>query len=50
MRKATISDILAAVFLLALVMILVRPSSLAPEFLKEFGAGMTNLITYAVAG
>lgn len=48
--KATVSDILAAVFLLALVMILVRPSSLAPAFLSEFGDGMTSLITYAVAG
>lgn len=50
MSRATVGDILAAVFLLALVMILVRPNSLAPSFLQEFGAGMSSLVKYAVSG
>jgi hypothetical protein len=49
-RGAAIGDVLAAVFLLALVMLLVRPNSLAPSFLKEFGAGMTAMIEFAVTG
>lgn len=50
MRGATVGDIFAAVFLLALVMILVRPNSLAPQFLSDFGSGMSNLVKYAVSG
>lgn len=43
-------DILAAVFLLALVMLLVRPNSLAPAFLTQFGAALDGLVTFAVIG
>lgn len=43
-------DVLALVFYLALVMLLVRPNSLAPAFIKAFGAAVDNLITYAVSG
>lgn len=48
--RAAIGDILAAVFLLALVLILVRPGSLAPAFLNEFGGAMDGLVEFAVAG
>lgn len=44
------TDILAAVFLLALVVILVRPSSLAPQFLANFGQAMDGLVAFAVTG
>lgn len=47
--KATWGDVFAGVFLLALVMVLVRPNSLAPSFISEFGSGLTELVTYAVA-
>lgn len=49
MSGATWSDVLALLFVLALVMVLVRPNSLAPAFLAEFGSGITGLITYAVS-
>lgn len=48
--KAGLGDILALVFFLALVMLLVRPNSLAPAFIKAFGSGLDGLITYAVSG
>lgn len=44
------ADILAAVFLLALVMLLVRPNSLAPSFIKEFGSAMDLIVGLAVSG
>lgn len=50
MSKAGAGDILALIFLLALVMLLVRPNSLAPAFIKAFGAGVDGMITYAVSG
>ena len=50
MKKYAIGDILAGVFLLAIVMILVRPNSLAPAFLKTFGSALDGMITFAVAG
>lgn len=43
-------DILAAVFVLALVMLLVRPNSLAPQFIKEFGGALDGLVKFAVSG
>lgn len=48
--KAALGDIFAAVFLLALVVILVRPNSLAPAFLSEFGSAVDGLVTFAVTG
>lgn len=48
--KAQIGDIAAAVFLLAVVMLLVRPGSYAPGFIKGFGDAMTALVKYAVQG
>jgi hypothetical protein len=49
-KRARIGDVLAAVFLLALVVLLVRPSSLAPAFLKEFGSAIDGLVSFAVTG
>lgn len=48
--KGAVPDILAAVFLLALVTLLVRPNSLAPAFLTAFGTAFDGMVTYAVAG
>ncbi len=48
--RAGVGDILAGVFVLALVVLLVRPSSLAPQFLTGFGAAMDSLVTFAVTG
>lgn len=48
MSRAGVTDVLAAVFLLALVMTLVRPGSLAPAFIKEFGGAMNKIIAFAV--
>lgn len=42
-------DVVAALFVLAVVAVLVRPGSLAPAFVHAFGDGMTGLITYAVS-
>jgi hypothetical protein len=50
MRRATLADVAAGVFLLALVMLLVRPSSLAPQFVTGFGEALSGLVTYAVTG
>lgn len=50
MKKAGITDIFVAVFLLAMVTLLVRPSSLAPAFLSTFGEAMDGLVTFAVTG
>lgn len=50
MKASTLGDVLAAVFLLALVSLLVRPSSLAPQFLKSFGEALDGLVTFAVSG
>ena len=48
--KMAIGDIIAAIFLLAIVAILVRPSSLAPAFLNTFGEAIHGLVTFAVSG
>ncbi len=48
--KGALGDVLAGVFFLALVMLLVRPSSLAPAFLGTFGTAMDELVTFAITG
>lgn len=48
--RAQLTDVLAAVFLLAVVMLLVRPNSLAPKFIKAFGTAMTEVVQFAVSG
>lgn len=50
MKAHTWADIFSLVLVLALVMILVRPSSLAPAFLQHFGAGVAGLVQFAVSG
>ena len=49
MSKASIGDIIAAVFILALVSLMVRPSSLAPGFITSAGEGLTALVQFAVS-
>lgn len=48
--KSAAADILAAIFLLSLVVVLVRPNSYAPSFIREFGKALDGLVNYAVAG
>lgn len=50
MTKVSAIDALAAVFLLAVVTILVRPNSLAPRFLQDFGTALDNMVHFAVTG
>lgn len=45
-----VGDVLMAVFVLAIVLLLVRPTSLAPQFIKAMGAAMQGIVTYAVSG
>lgn len=47
---ATAGDVIALFFFLAVVMVLVRPNSLAPAFIKAFGTGMDALVKFAVTG
>lgn len=48
--KAAGWEIAGAVFLLALVSLLVRPNSYAPAFIKAFGEAMTEVTKFAVSG
>lgn len=48
--KADVLEALAAVFLLAVIYVLVRPGSLAPRFITAFGDGLAGVINYAVHG
>lgn len=48
--RGAVGDVLGAVFLLALVMLLVRPTSYAPSFIKAFGDAMTAVTAFAVSG
>lgn len=50
MKRLTVADVFSAIFVLALVTILVRPTSLAPKFLQDFGTALDNLVHFAVAG
>jgi hypothetical protein len=50
MSRASWGDVFSAVFLLALIMLLVRPSSLAPQLLQALGNGATAIVRYAVEG
>lgn len=50
MKKNDWGDVISLVFLLALLVILVRPSSIAPQFVTAFGDGLTTLVTFAAAG
>lgn len=50
MSRTGVTDVIAAVFLLALVMTLVRPGSYAPSFIKAFGGALDHVVAFAVAG
>lgn len=47
--KGPFGEILGAVFLLALVVLLVRPDSLAPKFIEAFGTAITAVTEFAVS-
>lgn len=49
-KTGSVQTILGAVFLLALVYLLVKPTSLAPSFIKNFSAAFNKMVTYAVKG
>lgn len=46
MRHGGWGDLLAAAFTLAIIALLVRPSSLGPGFVRSLGAAMTSLVSY----
>lgn len=50
MKKTTWGDVIGLVFVLALILILVRPTSVAPQFVSAFGEGLSSLIAFAAAG
>lgn len=50
MRRADLAEGVAAVFILAVIFILVRPGSLAPRFVAAFGDGLAGIVNYAVHG
>lgn len=43
-------DVAFAVFLLALVAVLARPASLAPDFIRASGDGLQAIVGFAVSG
>jgi aromatic ring-opening dioxygenase LigB subunit len=49
-KKTDWGDVVGLIFILALLVILVRPSSIAPQFVTAFGDGLTSLVSFAVAG
>lgn len=49
MSKADWGDVIGLVFVLALVSLMVRPSSLAPSFITAFGDGLRAVVTFAVS-
>lgn len=50
MSRTTALDVLGLFFVLTIVMVLVRPNSLAPAFLQEFGAGLSAVVRLATVG
>lgn len=48
--RGPVWEILGAVFLLAFLLLLVRPNSLAPKFISAFGSAMTEVVKFAVTG
>lgn len=50
MKGGAVGQVLGAVFLLALVALLVRPGSYAPQFIRAFGDAMTEVVHFAVSG
>lgn len=50
MKKTDWGDVIGLIFILALIVILVRPGSIAPQFVTAFGDGLTSLVSFAAAG
>ena len=50
MKKTDWGDVVGLFFVLTLIVILVRPSSVAPQFVTAFGDGLTTLVQFAAAG
>jgi hypothetical protein len=50
MKKTDWGDVVGLIFILALTVILVRPNSIAPQFVTAFGDGLTSLVSFAAAG
>jgi hypothetical protein len=48
--KAGALDAVAAVFVLAVVYVLVKPGSLAPKFIGALGEALHQIVNYAVHG
>jgi hypothetical protein len=48
--KSAVGEIVGALFTLALILLLVRPGSLAPKFVSAFGTAMTEVVKFAVSG
>ena len=48
--KHDIGDLVMAIFLLAIVFILVKPGSLAPKFVQAAGDGFQAIVSFAVTG
>lgn len=49
MSKRTWGDVFAAIFLLAIISLLVRPSSLGPDLVRTSGSGLMALVEFAVS-
>lgn len=49
MKAHTWGDVIGLAFILAIIALLVRPSSVAPTFISAFGDGLTSLVSYATA-
>lgn len=49
MNKTGWSDVFAAIFLLAIVSLLVRPASLGPSLVQSSGTALTSLVQFAVS-
>jgi hypothetical protein len=49
MRKSDWGDVFAVVFVLAIISLLVRPSSLGPDLVSTTGSALTALVEFAVS-
>lgn len=47
--KHDVWEILALVFVLAVIGLLVRPSSLGPNFVRAAGDGLSTVVSFAVS-
>jgi hypothetical protein len=47
--KADVWEIVGAIFVLAIIYLLVRPQSLGPSVIEGMGSALANVITFAVS-